>query len=156
MDEAVTSVSFEAYEHTHAEKGADWFWVLGIITLALTVAAVLLNNVLLAVLVLVTGVVIGIAATRPLRLIPYAITTRGIRIEDVIYPYSTLEAFFIDEENHNGPQLLVRSKKLFMPLLVVPLPEEYVDDIEELVAARLPEEHMEEPLAHKLLEFFGF
>jgi hypothetical protein len=31
-----------------------------------------------------------------------------------------------------------------------------MEEIEDLIAQRLPEEHIEEPFAHTLLEFFGF
>jgi hypothetical protein len=156
MAEVVNMVSWEAYEHAHSEKKADWFWVLGMITLAVTVAAVILGNTLFGIVVLVAGFVMSLTAIRPARIIPYEISTRSIRIDDLNYPYSTLRSFYIDEENPTGPQLLVQSNKMFMPLLILPLPEEYVDDVEELIAARLPEEFLEEPLIHKLLEMVGF
>ncbi len=152
----IKSVNWEALEHGHGVQGADWLWVLGIITISTTVAAILLGNTLFAIVLLMSGVVIGITATREPLEISYAVTQRGLRIDDKLYPYSTLESFYIDEDHHFGPQLLVRSEKMLMPLLVLPLPEEYVDDIEDIIASRLPEEHLEEPLFHKILEFFGF
>ncbi len=156
MEETVTSITWEALEHTHQAKGTDWFWILGIITLAVSVAAVVLGNTLFGVLVLVAGIVTGIASRREAKVVTYGITTRGVRIDSVIYPYSTLDSFYIDEQNPSGPQLLLKVERIFMPLLVIPLPPEEVDDIEALIAARLPEERLEEPLAHKLLEFLGF
>ncbi len=156
MNEVTASVTWEAPEHMHDPKETDWYWVLGIVTLALVVAAVLLGNTLFGLLVLIGGVVVGIAASRPPKLVQYAITTRGIRIDTNIYPYSTLEAFYIDEEGLNAPQLLVRSVKMFMPLLILPIPPEYIDEIEEMVASRIPEEYMEEPLASRVLDILGF
>jgi hypothetical protein len=38
----------------------------------------------------------------------------------------------------------------------MPIPEEFIDEIEAILEPRLAEEHLEEPLAHKLLEIFGF
>ncbi len=140
----------------HGKKGSDWFWVLGIVTLAVTIAAILLGNVLFGILIFIAGLVSALHANREPEMIEYAVTTRGIQVGDKMYPYNTLEVFFIDEENPEGPQLLVRSEKLLMPLLVIPVPEEYLDEIEDILASRLPEEYLEEPLAHKLLEFFGF
>ncbi|MEZ4194956.1 MAG: hypothetical protein R3B53_00960 [Candidatus Paceibacterota bacterium] len=43
-----------------------------------------------------------------------------------------------------------------MPLLVIPLPPDNIDDIEDILKDRLPEEHLEEPLFVKILEIFGF
>jgi hypothetical protein len=156
MAEQMSSVSWQAYEHMHGEKRADWFWVLGLITIAVTVAAIVLGNTLFGIVMLVSGIVLGIAAMRPPRVVAYEITTRAIRVDEALYPYSTLDSFYINEEDeHHGPQLLVKTKKHFMSLLVIPLPEEYVDDIEELVASRIPEEFLEEPLAMKLFEAVG-
>ena len=156
MEDQIKSIHWEAYEHMHGKKGSDWFWVLGIVTLAVTIAAILLGNVLFGILIFIAGSVSALHANREPEMIEYAVTTRGIQVGDKMYPYNTLEVFFIDEENPEGPQLLVRSEKLLMPLLVIPVPEEYLDEIEDILASRLPEEYLEEPLAHKLLEFFGF
>lgn len=156
MSEQASSITWEAHEHNHTKKESDWFWVLGIITLAVTVTAVLLGNTLFGILLFIAGLVTALHATKDPNIIPFSVTQRGLRIEDKLYPYSTLESFYIDEEDPAGPQLLVKSEKLFMPLLILPLPEEYIDDIEDILASRLPEEHLEEPIATKLLEYFGF
>ena len=158
MDEQkqIKSITWEAYEHHHIERGSDWFWVLGIITIATSVATIILGNVLFGILIFVAGLVTALHALQKPQIIPYAVTQRGLRVNNVLYPYSTLEAFYIDEENPHGPQLLVRSERLFMPLIILPLPEEYIDEVEDIISARLPEEHIEEPFAIKLLEFFGF
>ncbi|MFT5849759.1 MAG: hypothetical protein ACI9H6_000575 [Patiriisocius sp.] len=156
MSEQARTISWEAYEHHHTEKGSDWYWVLGIITVAITITAILLGNMLFGILIFIAGLVTALHATRDPKVVPFAVTQRGLRIDDKLYPYSTLESFYIDEEDPIGPQLLCKSEKLFMPLLVLPLPEEYVEEIEDILASRLPEEYTEEPLAHKLLEFFGF
>lgn len=156
MSEQVKSITWEAYEHHHTNKGSDWFWILGIITIAVTVTAILLGNMLFGILIFIAGLVTALHGAQKPRIIPFAVTQRGLRIEDTLYPYTTLEAFYIDEEDPSGPQLLSRSEKLFMPLIVMPIPEEYIDEIEDILASRLPEETLEEPFATKLLEFFGF
>lgn len=156
MPEQPRGISWEAFEHHHTNQKSDWFWILGIITVAVTIASILLGNVLFGILIAVGGAVAAILATREPKIITYAVTQRGLRIDDKLYPYTTLEAFYIDEDNQLGPQLLVKSEKMFMPLLILPLPEDAMEDIEDLIAQRLPEEHIEEPLAHKLLEFFQF
>lgn len=156
MEDMLESIVWEAPEHHHEPKKEDWFWVCGIITIATTVAALLLNNTLLGILLLLGGITVALLAARPAKLVEFAVTNRGVRIDSKLYPYTTLESFCITEHPVTGPRLLLKSTKLLMPLLVLPLPEEYTNDIEDLVASRLPEEHLEEPLATKLLEFFGF
>ena len=147
---------WEAPEHHHEEKSGDWYWALGIIAIAAAAVAVIFSDVLFAVVILLAASTMIVVAHRKPKMMDFAVMTRGIRVGNELYPYSTLESYYIDEENLSGPQLLVKSQKLFMPLLILPIPEEHVDDIEDLISARLPEEHLEEPLAHKLMEFFGF
>lgn len=156
VEEQISSVTWEGYEHTHGEKSSDWYWILGIGTLTVGVASIVLGNTLFGVLVFVAGFVVAIVSAKPAKKINYAITTRGIRIDDIIYPYSSLETYFLDENNHDNPQLLLKSERLFMPLIVIPIPEEYINEIETLLALRLPEEHLEESAFHKFLELLGF
>ncbi len=156
MSEATRSIYWEAPEHNHIEKTADWYWVLGILAIAASVASIIFDNTLFGILILLAAMTMFITGNKHPRVIPFEVSPRGIRIDTDLYPYATLESFYIDEENHTGPQLLVKSKKLFVPLLILPIPEEYVDDIESIVASRIMEEHLEEPLSHKIMEFVGF
>lgn len=156
MEQVARSVTWTAPEHHHIEKGGDWFFALLIITIAVVIATIFLGNFLFAVLCGVAGGVLAIAASKRPRVIPFAVTVRGIKIDQDLYPFTTLRSWHIDEENPRGPQLLVMSQKYFMPLLILPIPEEYVDDIEDIVAERLKEEYIEESFFNKFLEFLGF
>ncbi len=156
MEETARSVYWEAPEHNHIEKTGDWYWILGIVAIAGSIASIIFGNMLFGIVILLGAVTMVITSHRTPRLIQFEVSQRGVRIEDTLYPYSTLDSFYLDEENHSGSQLIVKSKKLFAPLLILPIPEEYTDDIEDVIATRLREEHMEEPFSHKLLEFFGF
>jgi len=118
--------------------------------------SIILNNVLFGVVIILAAMTMVVFTQKKPRMLEYEISNRGIRISDTLYPYSTLDCFYFDENNTIDPQLLVRSKKLFVPLLILPIPLEYIDDIEDIIAPRIPEEFMEEPFAHKLMEFFGF
>lgn len=156
MEPTARAISWEAPEHHHVEKGNDWFFALAIIVLALVITAILFNNVLFALLLGLAGGVLGVAATRKPHIIPFSVSVRGVKIEDTLHPFSTLSSYHIDEEDHRGPQLLLKSEKLMMPLIVMPIPEDYIDDIEEILKEKLVEEELEEPFLLKVLELFGF
>lgn len=156
MVEVTNAVTWEAPEHHHVEKGSDWFWVLGLIAGGGAIAALVLGNVLFSIVVLLGAIIMALFALNDPRVIPFAVTARGVRIGTMIHTYNTLESYCIDEEHERGPQLLVKSARMFMPLLILPLPKEHVDSVEDLIAARLPEEELEEPLSNRVLEFFGF
>ena len=156
MMEATSSIYWEAPEHRHIEKTSDWFWILGIIAISASVASIIFQNVLFAVVILLATTTMFITAHRKPREIEFEVSIRGVRIDNALYPYATLDSYYLDEENKIDPQLIVKSKKLFVPLLIIPIPVNHIDDIEDMVSSRLPEEFMEEPLSHRILEFLGF
>jgi hypothetical protein len=155
MAEQVKAVLFEAYEHTYPPKTSDWFLILGILTLSIAIASILLGNALFGVLIFIAGLVMALLAMKEPKIVSYAVTQRGIRIDDKLFPYTTLHAYYIDEDAVDGPELLIKSEKMFMPLLVLPLPEDTLDTIEDIIAERLPETHIEKPFGYKVLEFFN-
>lgn len=155
-EERTHAISWEAPEHNHIEKRSDWFWALGIIALCGALAAFFFGNFLFAVLIILGSAVMALQSVKRPRIVPFMVGTRGVRAGDQLFTYGTLEAYRIDDENPLNPQLLLRSKSMWMPLIVIPIPEEYLHDIEDIVRERLSEENLEEPLAHKLLELAGF
>jgi hypothetical protein len=150
------SIGWEAPEHRHIEKTTDWFWVVGIIAVSGSVVSIILDDVLFSIVILLGATTMILFSHHKPKLLSFEVSVRGIRIGKTLYSYDSLEQYSIDEEAPEEPQLIVRSKHMFMPLLIMPLPEEYIDDIDAILSERLPEVHMHEPLSHRLLEFFGF
>jgi len=156
MSDGARSIYWEAPEHYQEEKSSDWFWMLGIAAIAGSVVSIIFHNVLFAIVILLAATTMFIVAHQKPRTIPFEVSLRGMRIDKTFYPYATLESYYLDEENHIDPKLIIKSKKTFVPLLIIPIPDQYIDDIETVVSSKLPEEFLEEPLPHQLLEFFGF
>jgi hypothetical protein len=156
MEPTARAITWEAPEHHHNEKGGDWYLAFAILTAAFVLAAVLFDNTLFALLLGVAGGALAVSAAKRPSVIPFAVSVRGVRIDDRLYPYSTLKSYHIDEDDSKGPQLLILSKRRFMPLLVLPLPTEYIDDVEDIMKGKIEEQLLEEPLFMKILEKFGF
>lgn len=156
MDTTPRAISWEAPEHHHVEKGNDWFFALAIVVVACVIAAILLNNVLFALLLGIAGGMLAVSAARRPSIIPFEVSIRGVRVEDRLYKYGSFISYHIDEEDPRGPQLLLRSEHRLMPLIILPLPVDHVDDIEEILKERLPEEELHEPILIKIMELFGF
>ncbi len=155
MPETEPHLSWEAYEHEHIERGSEWFWALGIIAVSAAITSILFGNILFAILIAIAATTIGLIASRPPHLHQFEISERGVRTGPTLHPYSTILAFWVDEELPE-PLLLIDTTRALSPNLVIPLgdldPEE-VRDVLSLYAEELP---MKEPLSHKVLEFFGF
>jgi len=156
MPDEARAVTWEAPEHRHIEKTTDWYWALGIVAIAGALASIMFNNILFGVVILLGAATMVLVARRHPKMLAYEVSARGIRIGEELHPFTSLEAYAIHEDLPEGPQLIVKSKHMFTQLLILPLPEEYVDDIESILSIRISEEPLVEPLSHRLLELFGF
>jgi len=150
-----TSVSWQAPEYPYRERGTDWFWAVGVIFVALAVIAFIYNNVLFAIFILLGGLTLFIYAIKKPRSVHFEVNEKGVIFDTSFYPYSTLESFWI-EEDEEEPKILIKSKKLLMPYIIVPMGEADSQKVNECLSKHLPEEEHEEPLSHKIMEFLGF
>lgn len=150
-------IHWQAYEYEPREQSGDWFWAVGIVTVAIAVTAIIFNDVLFAIIIILGGFALSLYAARPPHLIDIVVDDIGIRIDRSFYPYRTLESFWI-EEQHGFPKILVKSQKLIMPYIVVPLnPEEQdAEDIHKILIRHLPEVFHSESVFEKVLERLGF
>lgn len=156
MEQVPREIAWEAPQHHHVEKGNDWFFALAIIIIALVIAALMFGDALFALVIGLAGGVLAAAAAKHPDIVPYAVSVRGVKVEGELYPYSSLEAYHIDEEDPRGPQLLLSTHRKLAPILCLPLPPEHIDAIDDILKERLPEEELHEPFALKVLELFGF
>lgn len=146
---------WETPEYMHTEKGADWYWIVGIISITISILSVVLGNILFAVLIIVGSFTLCLYASRPPELIPIKINQKGIRIKDLFYPYNSLESFWVEEEELH-PRIIIKSQKTFSPHIVVLIHEIDPDDIRDMLLQYLPEEKQSEPFLEKLFIYFGF
>lgn len=156
MPDSPAPLRWQAYEHEHIERGSDWFWALGIIAISGAITSVLFGNVLFAILITVAAGTIGLLATRPPELHDFEISERGILTGPHLHTYDSILAFWIQEEKASQPLLLVDTTKPLSPNLVIPLGDIDPHEVRDLLRDHVEEVPMKEPLAHKILEFFGF
>ena len=150
------NINWEEYEYEFFDKSADWFWALGIITLSIAVTAIMLGNLLFAVLILIGSITLSIYAVREPELVKYEVTQRGIIIEDSLYPYGSLDSFWI-EHGVRKPKLLVVSKKRLMPHIIIPLNSEVdTDQLRDYLLDHVDEEERRESLSTKIMEYLGY
>ena len=61
-----------------------------------------------------------------------------------------------DEDENTQSKLLIKSKKLFAPHIVIPIEGVSPLEVREFLLEYLEEEEDSESLAQKIMEFFGF
>jgi len=153
---AQTILEWEVPEYVKTEKNSDWFWAVGIISISAAVTAIILNDVLFGVVILVGTFALTIHAVKHPALLHIAVSDKGVAINEVFYPYNTLDSFWVEEDYHPR-KVLIKSKKMFMAYVILPLPEEIdSEDIEEKLVTHLPRVEHHEPALQKVLEYFGF
>lgn len=153
----MSPLSWETYEYEPRERSADWFWAVGIITVAIAITAIIFNNVLFGLVVIIGGFALSIFAARPPRLIDIDINDEGIRTDRHFYPYRTLESFWIDDQGKN-PKILIKSQRLIMPYIIVHInvDEVGIDRIRRYLVRNLPEVFHGESVFEKIIERLGF
>jgi|TARA_Y100000310_G_scaffold342803_1_gene447527 hypothetical protein len=149
-------IHWKAFEYEHKEKSPDWFWALGIIAVAVAVTAIILNNVLLAILVLVGAFTLALYAAKKPDEASFELNDRGVVINKRMYPYQTLESFCVLDEEDESPKLLIKSKKILMPHIVIPISNVHPTEVHSHLITYLEEEEQDEPFSHKIMEYLGF
>ncbi len=148
-------LSWDAYEHIYVEKNNDWYWAVGIITITAAALAFIFNNFFFGIFILIGSFALVVHAAKKPRLIHCEINDRGIVLNNVLYPFLTLESFWIDA--HERPaKIILKSHKLFMPFITI-----YIDDVDpehvrDTLLNYIAETEHIESLSQKFLEMLGF
>ena len=72
-----------------------------------------------------------------------------------LHPYLTIEAFWI-ETRHGEPKIILKSKKAIQPYIIIPVHNDSADEIATVLREFLEEKELQEPTAHKVMEYLGF
>ncbi len=148
-------LAWDAPEYYHWERGSDWFWSFGIIVASVAVLGVLFSNVLFAIFILIAGALAGYYAARKPDVIHCELQPLGILAGTVFHPYDSLKSFWIDD-NHPHTKLVLTSKKMFSPHIVIAVDDTtHPLDLSNYLVRFLPQIKGEETFLHKILEQAG-
>lgn len=148
-------IRWTAHEYEPRNRGNDWYWALGIIAVAGAATAVIFGNILFAIVIIIGAFVLILHARKEPEVHEFEINKNGITIGDRLYPYRTLDSFWIPDEGR--PRIIIHSKRLLMPQIVIPLAEGISeDDVHAALSQYLDEEEHEESFAEHLAEWLGF
>src|SRR3989344_2554918 len=74
------TIQWEAAEHKHKERSVDWFWTVGIVVVAGAITAIILENFLFAIVILLAGFAITLFNARRPVVHEFELSQRGLRI----------------------------------------------------------------------------
>lgn len=155
-------LNWSALEYEEKERQVDWFWALGVIVIASSLAAIIFGNYFFAILLIVGGLLMGFFAIKKPDMVFYELNEKGLKIRDRIYLYENIKAFWVqkplsDDGKVMPPALFIKSQRLLVPVFSVPIEETSVVKIHNLMLAHdVPEEEMKEHPSEKIMEALGF
>lgn len=147
--------SWAAPEYEFKAKTRDWYWTVGIISSALVVTSLIFGNFLFAVVLAISAFTLTLFSTKEPRIMHVSVSDKGVRVDNLLYPYPSLRSFGIDEEHHSGPKLFLKPKKL-APLVTLPIRSVDTDDLRKYLDTKLDEEVFQEHFMHHIFERLGF
>jgi hypothetical protein len=149
------NISWTAPEYMHTEKTADWYWIVGIVSVTLSVISIVFGNILFGLFIIVATGTLTLYASRPPELHEIRISDKGVQVDKVLYPYHSIESFWIEEKELH-PRILLKSEKKIAPYIVILLGEVPAEEIRDALNTHLHEVKHSEPFLEKLLIWFGF
>ncbi len=148
-------ISWNAPEHFYVEKHPDWYWAVGIVTLTLAAVCFILGSIIPGIFVVVAAVALVLHASKPPRIVYHEVNDRGIIVDGVLYPFLTLDSFWVPNDEAI-PKLIVKSRKTFMPYIVLFIEEVDPEQVREIMLRYIAETEHHEPLLKHVLEWLGF
>lgn len=155
------TLSWSALEYEEKERSVDWFWALGVIVVAGAIASILFGNYFFAMLLIIAGILLGFFAIKKPETVTYELTDKGFKMKTRLYPYEDLKAFWVQiqvpKTEIKKPILFLKSTRVFLPVLSIPIDEEIAPKIKEILTQKnVPEEEMHEHVSDKVMENLGF
>ena len=149
-------VTFQAPTFSYIEKSKDWYWILWIVFIAISIAAFIVQNYTFATLVVLCAFVLSLLATKRPENITISFTNTHVHIGTKKYKISDFESYnLIPEEN----RVLLKYTKPYLPIVIVPIGDRPPEgELRNYLAESAWEEddELQEPFIELVLEKLGF
>ena len=148
-------IEWSALEYEEKERSVDWFWALGIIVVAGSITSLIYGNYFFAILLILSGILLGFFAIKKPEMVSYELNKKGLKIKTRLFPYESMKSFFV--QTTPKPMLFVKSSRMFMPILSMPIEDNLAEDIRSLLLSNnVQEEKMKEGPSERIMERLGF
>ncbi|MFZ3016053.1 MAG: hypothetical protein WA101_03630 [Minisyncoccia bacterium] len=148
-------INWSALEYEEKERSTDWFWALGVIVVAVSITTIIYGNYFFAILIIISGVLLGFFAIKKPEMIYYELNAKGLVIKNRLFPFENIKAFWIQVGQR--PTLFIKSERLFIPIISMPIKNDLGEEIRSVMLAHnVLEEEMKENPSEKIMESLGF
>lgn len=148
-------LSWETIEHAYYEKTADWYWIIGIVGAVAIFLSFLFGNILLAIIFLIGTASIMLHGSQEPDTVTVRLGPQNVRIGKMVYPYSELISFSVDEDD-DPVMLYLSTKSVVFSQISVPIEDVPVDLIRDYLHDHLDETYHKESFVEGMIHFLGF
>ncbi|OGI71350.1 hypothetical protein A3B84_00600 [Candidatus Nomurabacteria bacterium RIFCSPHIGHO2_02_FULL_35_13] len=149
-------LEWTALEYEEKERGNDWFWALGVIVVAGSIASFIYSNYFFGLLLIIGGVLLGAFAIKKPDLVFYELNEKGLKIRNRLFPYKNIKSFWVKIDGEK-PLLFIKSERLFMPIISMPVEQDFAEKIKNFMLSKnVSEEEMKEHPSEKIMDSLGF
>jgi len=151
-------IEWEGREYDHSPKSADWYWALGIISVAGIVALILFGEYLLACLVAIAAAAIALHAAKQPPIHKFRLVEQGLVIGDELHPFENMSSFsfFDDVEDELPPMISIKNESWLSPHLVISLEGVDADAVYAHFVQNVDEGEHRHTLADLVAVWLGF
>lgn len=149
---------WEGKEYDHNPKNADWYWALGIIAVAASLAAALFANYLFAILIVVAAGALALHAAKEPPTHRFRLVDQGLLIGEQLHPFEKMLSFSVleDIEDELPPLLSIKTGDWLSPHLVLPLENVDADAVYAFFLAHVDEGAHEHSFSDLVAVWLGF
>ncbi|MFA6585974.1 MAG: hypothetical protein WCS86_02320 [Candidatus Paceibacterota bacterium] len=143
-------------EYEEKERGNDWFWALGVVVVAGSIASFIYSNYFFGLLLIISGILLASFAIKKPDLVFYELNEKGLKIRSRLYPYENIKSFWVQKDSLK-PTLFINSERLLIPILSIPIKQYNAEEIRNaFLLNNVPEEEMKEHVSEKIMDSLGF
>lgn len=147
---------WEAEEFSYYEKSKAWFLIGGIFFFIIVGYFIITKELITAVTFLLLGVTVYLFSLKKPRTIECNITYHGILVDNVTYPFTDIDSFWIFYEPPDFKVISLKHKKPYLPHIQIPLGEEDPMEIRRILLELLTEAEQEEAFSDKMARYLRF
>lgn len=144
-------VHWQANEYIHHEKDALWFVIFAVVVVGLMAFSIfVIQSISFTILIPVMAVALVVYSQRPPRLLDYTLSSKGLHINDRLYPFNEFKGFGVIRDGKEYSVMLIPIKR-FRPGVSVYFPEEAGEAIVDILGTRLPMQKLNLDVVDKVI-----
>lgn len=143
-------VKWQAREFKKQEKSFLWYLIWAVLSLAIIIFAILQKSPLMAIVFVLIAVIVYLFAQKEPKKIEFVVSKKGVKIDDKLYDYEDLESFWIFYDPPRKKILSLKSKKLLMPYISIPIAKQNPVKLRKYLLEFLSEKEQEESFVENL------